>query len=133
MMRLLASLWASPLTLSGIALARLGGCRFEGAELRVREYVAPQRGPWAWWFRRADFHAITIGEVIVYRAAWCMDSDALVAHELRHVEQYRRLGLLFPIAYASCSLLAIVMGRHPYREQWLEQDAQRTAGGGVQR
>lgn len=126
-MRWLGTIWALPWTALGLALAYVGGCRrAEGLE-----FVAPTRGPWRWFFARG-WAAITLGEAIVYASAVDLATPWLRAHERRHVEQYRRIGLIFPLAYGLCSLLAVVMGREAHRDNWLELDAtlEETEGGG---
>lgn len=131
-MRALSCLWAFPCSALGWFLARVGGCSL-ARRGQVLEFIAsPSRGPWAWWFRRSGVAAVTIGESVIYRDRLSLLDGRLAAHERRHAEQYRRLGVLFFPAYVSCALLAKVMGRDPYRENWLELDAQLSGneGGG---
>lgn len=118
-MRALAFLWAAPCTALGLLLAWAGGCRRTAGGL---EFLAPRRGPWRRFFAQG-WAAITIGEVIVFADAEAQGAPWVQAHERRHVEQYRRLGPLFPVVYATCSVLALAMGRDPYRDNWLEIDA----------
>lgn len=115
-------LWAFPCTLVGLLLAWCGGAKRAGGLF----FVAPPRGPWAWFFARG-FLAITFGEVVVFQARYLLDSDALVAHELRHVAQYHRFGVFFPFLYGLFSLVAWIMGGAPHRDNWFEIDAQRAA------
>lgn len=131
MIPFLSSLWALPCTMLGLMLAVFGGARlrFE-TDVRTLEFTAPAKGPWPWFFRRADFAAITIGEVIVWRDLHAMHDRHLAAHELRHVAQYRRLGIFFFIVYPLLSLLAVVMGREVHGGNWLEMDAKLAANEG---
>jgi hypothetical protein len=69
--------------------------------------------------------AITLGHVIVGR-----DAPALLAtrrHERVHVRQYERWGPLFVPAYCAASIWALVIGRHPYTDNWFEMAARREA------
>lgn len=72
-------------------------------------------------FRHLPFSAITFGHTIL--AISLPDLVRLRTHELVHVRQYERLGPLFFIAYPASSLLAVLRGRHPYRENWFEMEA----------
>jgi len=125
-MRFLGSLWAFPCTLLGMLAAAFGGAITLSSACPV-EFVARTRGPWAWFFRRVGFRAITIGECIVWRDREAAAIDRLRAHEFRHVAQYRRLGVLFLVAYPLLSLLAVVMGREAHDGNWLEGDADTSA------
>lgn len=131
MIALRATLWALPCTVLGMALATFGGARLRfTTNDRTVEFTAPMRGPWRWWFDRTGFQAITFGEAIVWRDLHAMHDRHLATHELRHVEQYRRLGILFLVAYPLLSLLAVAMGRGAYEGNWLEDDARLAANEG---
>lgn len=133
-LRLLGWLWALPVSIVGELVAALCRCRpvetIGGSWDDPIEYVARRDGFLAWWFRRRDFGAFTLGDVIIYRDLDALSSPTLRAHELRHVQQYRRLGIFFFVVYQLCSLLALVMGRDAYRENWLEMDARLAANEG---
>jgi hypothetical protein len=71
------------------------------------------------------FSAMTLGHVIL-----AVDRSALVQlrqHEHVHVRQYERWGPLFLPAYLLSSLVQLLRGRNPYRENHFEQQAYRLA------
>lgn len=131
MLRILGWLWALPVSVVGELVAAVFRCTpietVGGPWDDPIEYVARGKGVLAWWFRQRDFGAFTFGDVIIYRDLEQLGSPTLRAHERRHVEQYRRLGPFFFVVYRLCSLLAWVMGRDAYRQNWLEMDAQLAA------
>jgi GNAT superfamily N-acetyltransferase len=57
---------------------------------RVRLHVG---GPPTWYLRLVHQSAITIGNGVWFISAEKRDDDALVAHELVHVAQYREMGV----------------------------------------
>jgi hypothetical protein len=64
---------------------------------------------------------MTLGHVIL-----AVDRSALNelrVHEHVHVRQYERWGPLFVPAYFLSSLLQLLRGRHPYRENHFERQA----------
>ncbi|MBC5784915.1 hypothetical protein H8N03_18355 [Ramlibacter sp. USB13] len=67
------------------------------------------------------FSAMTLGHVIL-----AVDRSALTQlrlHEHVHVAQYERWGPLFLPAYLLSSLLQLLRGRNPYRENHFERQA----------
>ena len=124
MSRFVRILWASPCSLVGLALGVVV-LLFGGSVRRVDcvfEF-APYRGPAPSTsrLRRLPFTAITFGHVIL--GISLQDLVQLRTHELVHVGQYERLGLLFFIAYPASSLLAAATGRCPYRNNCFEMEA----------
>jgi hypothetical protein len=71
-----------------------------------------------------DWLAITLGRDIW---AWRDLGPSELGHELEHVRQWRRHGLLFPAMYAIASLRALRAGRHWYRDNAFEVAARRAA------
>jgi hypothetical protein len=124
MSRFLRILWASPCSVVGLALGAVvlllgGSVRRVGCVLEF----APHRGraPSTSRLRRLPFSAITFGHVILGVSR--QDLVQLRAHELVHVRQYERLGLLFFVAYPISSVLAAATGRCPYRDNRFEMEA----------
>lgn len=124
-------LWAMPCSLVGVALGILviclgGSVRRVGhtleVALRLQHAHLP---PWASNFR---FAGITLGHVIVGQSHEVL--TVLRAHERVHVKQYERLGLLFFIAYPVSSLVALLRGQCPYRDNRFEQEACRSVPAG---
>jgi hypothetical protein len=82
------------------------------------------------WLRRPgtllmhNWLAITIGGTIF---AWRALGDEELEHELEHVRQWRRHGLLFPLAYFGASLNARRSGKHWYQDNRFEADARSAA------
>jgi len=105
---------ALPCSLVGATLGALlcllgASVRREG---RVIEIALPDHAVFALLRRVTPFSAITFGHVVLG-----ISHDALVglrSHELVHVRQYERLGVLFLLAYPASSILAWFRGECPY-------------------
>ncbi|MPZ71955.1 MAG: hypothetical protein GEU74_01785 [Nitriliruptorales bacterium] len=114
--RLVAAMWASPVTLAGL-LAGAGSAtrpRFvDGIVL-----FAPARGITGLLIRRRGFTAAGLGHVVI---ALEEPSASLLAHELAHVRQAERLGPFMAPAYLA--LLAV----HGYRHHPMERAARLAA------
>lgn len=120
-MRLLASLWALPVSLLGLLLAALLGLA-AGLRWNWREGVLellPRREPR--WLQRLGIDAIALGDLVIARNAGLM--DALRAHERVHVAQARRWGPLFLLAYPLASLYCLLRGQRPYWDNCFEREA----------
>lgn len=132
MRRVLAYVWAFPITLIGLLLG--AGALLLGATARrnsgILEIASPHASAGRWrsrWLKRQAFVAITLGHVVLGR-----DHDVLDqwrAHEQVHVAQTERWGPLFPAAYALASLVAWVRGLHPYWDNAFEKQAQQAPVG----
>jgi len=122
--RLFRYVWPIPYTVLGLLLggvAVLGGAsmrRHHGViEIsggRIGAAVARLPQP-------LGFSAMTLGHVIL-----AVDRSALAQlrrHEHVHVRQYERWGPLFLPAYLLSSLLQLLRGRNPYRENHFERQA----------
>jgi hypothetical protein len=121
--RTLRYLWAGPYTLLGLLLGGIGV--LFGASLRrhhgVVEIFGGRIGTWLARLRPWGFAAMTLGHVIL-----AVDRSALAQlrqHERVHVRQYERWGLFFLPAYFLSSLLQLLRGRNPYRENHFERQA----------
>ena len=115
--RVLAYAWAAPVTFAGVLLG-LAGRRLP----TVREGVlvfADAGGPAGWLLRRRGFTATALGHAVIARER---PSPALFAHELMHVRQAERLGVVFGPAYIG------LLARYGYRSHPLERAARRAAG-----
>lgn len=120
---LLGYLWALPTTLVGFVLA-FGGlcwpCAFRGGAVWFR---VTRFSPWRLW--AGHFAAITFGGCVI--TADGITSESMQRHELRHFFQARVFGPLFLPMYLANSLLALVCGRDPYRDNPFERDARLAA------
>jgi len=124
----LAFLWALPITAAGFLLAVLGGCRLLGLREGALDFLAPRRGPWAWFFARR-WAAVNLGDVIVYGTPEEAADPVTRAHEREHQRQVRRLGLLHLVLYfVICPLACWAYGVGVYRDQPAELAARRAAG-----
>ena len=65
--------------------------------------------------------AITLGHVVLAQRA--VDLERTRAHERVHVRQYERWGGLFPLLYLGASLVALLKGGDPYRDNRFEREA----------
>jgi hypothetical protein len=122
--RALKYAWAAPYTALGLLLGlfclllggtwrrKLGALEFAGGALGRGIGRLPQP---------VRFSAMTLGHVIIG-----VDHAALAQlrrHEHVHVRQYERWGPLFLPAYLLSSLLQLLRGRNPYRENHFERQA----------
>lgn len=88
------------------------------------------------WLRRPgrlllrDWLAITIGRDIL---AWRALDRRELAHELAHVEQWRRFGAWFAVRYLAASFAAWRAGRGWYHGNHFEEEARRAAAAAVER
>jgi hypothetical protein len=122
--RLLRYLWAAPYTLLGVALG--GVAMLCGAKAQRRHGVLEISGGlighrMARMPQPFGFSAMTLGHVIL-----AVDRSALTQlrlHEHVHVRQYERWGPLFLPAYFLSSLVQLLRGRNPYRENHFERQA----------
>ncbi len=113
-MRALRRLWAGPWTLVGLLFAPFIRSR------RVVAGVVLCEG--ARWPRRLGwrYRAITFGHVVLGTEPL---DDTTLTHELVHVAQYERWGVLFVPAYLLAALFQVVRGRHHYRDNPFETAA----------
>jgi hypothetical protein len=116
--------WAAPYTAVGLVLGCLG--LLLGASWRVERGTLEVAGgalgrALARLPQPLAFSAMTLGHVIL-----AVDGVALAGlrqHERVHVGQYERWGPLFLPAYLGSSLVQLLRGRHPYRENHFERQA----------
>jgi hypothetical protein len=119
--RLLAYAWAAPYSLLGLFFGLMG--LLFGAHARLREGALE----FAFGARRSrlrapgGFAAITFGHVILGTDEATL--AAVRAHEQVHVRQYERWGPLFIPAYLLSSLVQVLRGRSPYRDNRFEREA----------
>ncbi len=124
-------LWASPLTVLGLLVAGVAACS-GGRIRRVDGVIEAHGGAAVFLLRRVvplrgGASAMTLGHVVIGRDPGCLERTR--AHERTHVRQCERWGPLFVPAYALASLLALVRGRHYYRDNRFEREAVVEAGG----
>lgn len=109
--------WASPLTVFGLLLA-LPIVLFRGHIQLVRghTFAVLVRGRVAdFLLRRHPFgsmNAMALGHVVI--AAHEGLSSRVLIHELAHVRQAARWGIVFPFAYLASSVWAAIRGRDAY-------------------
>lgn len=117
-------LWAAPVTLLGLVLGTLALAT--GGWLQPHSGVLEFHGGFVRWCLRLPFvraQAMTLGHVVLGRDLSCL--DATRGHERVHVRQTEILGPLFLPAYLGATLWAVLRGRHYYRDNWFERDAER--------
>ena len=85
-----------------------------------RHLVIPWIRPLAQRFILPDWLAITIGRLII---SWRPLDAVELAHELAHVRQWQRHGLLFIARYLAASRKAAKAGLDRYRENEFEIEA----------
>ena len=123
-LRFLPYAWAVPYPVLGVllgALMLLFGGRWR-RHFGVLEFFGGRAGAaLARLPQPLGFSAMTLGHVIL-----AVDRSALAQlrhHELVHVRQYERWGPFFLPAYLLSSLLQLLRGRNPYRENHFERQA----------
>ena len=116
--------WAAPYTAIGLLLGALG-VLFGATARRHHGVVEVFGGRIGAQLARLPeplrFSAMTLGHVIL-----AVDRSALAQlrlHEHVHVRQYERWGPFFLPAYFLSSLLQLLRGRNPYRENHFERQA----------
>jgi len=124
--RMLAYAWASPAT----ALGLLGAVAavLTGGRAGVVDGVLEAHGGVARGLLRICLYgpaAMTLGHIVIGQDAKCLEWTR--AHERVHVRQYERWGPFFIPAYLLASLAALLAGRHPYRDNAFEREAEELA------
>lgn len=125
---LLGILWALPLTLFGLTLA-LPIVLFRGHIQLIRGHTVAllARGPLAdFLLHRHPFGIMTamaIGHVVISEHQGL--SSRVLVHELAHVKQAARWGILFPFAYLASSAWAVIRGKDAYWHNRFEKAARR--------
>lgn len=113
--RVLAQVWAAPLTLPGFALALLSGARPHWSAVHGCWVARGVGGPSGLVLRGLGAGANTVGLVVLCRHQ--RPSEALLAHEAVHARQAERLGpTLLPI-------YVWMAARYGYRDNPLERAA----------
>jgi hypothetical protein len=126
--RLVAYVWAMPLTLIGLLLASFA---LGGGGIRIVAGVIEAHGPLLRWGLRylipipGGAAAITIGHVVLGRDANALEWSR--SHERVHVGQYEHWGLLFIPAYLAASAWQFARGRHFYFDNCFEREARRSS------
>jgi hypothetical protein len=116
--------WAGPYTVLGLllgAVVLLFGGRWRSHHGTVEIFGGRLGAIAARLPRLLAFSAMTLGHVIL-----AVDRSALMQlrqHERVHVRQYERWGPFFLPAYLLSSLVQLLRGRNPYRENHFERQA----------
>lgn len=120
---LLGHLWTLPNTVLGLLIA-LPLARFARVEPGgVLHFVTRRRGPLAWWLRRFQVAAFTLGAVVTHDREAGPRDLRLLAHERAHVWQAMALGPLFLPVYFLASGWAWARGKDAYLDNWFEVQA----------
>lgn len=122
-MRLLRLAWPLPWTLLGLLLAlpALAGGRLLLGRADGSAALCACGGLVGTLLRRTWIGAITIGHVVLARDAATLQRT--LAHELAHVRQFERWGLLFPFLYFWASFSAWRSGGRAYFDNRFEVEA----------
>ena len=114
-LRLLRILWAGPNSMIGLALG-LFFRRWRVARGILIAEGAEWPGKLGW-----PYSAVTFGHVVL--SVKEPISERVLEHELVHVRQYETFGPFFLPIYWVASIVAIVRGRHFYRDNLFEVKA----------
>lgn len=118
-------LWAGPTTAVGLFVAAIA--LVTGGRAKVVRGVLEVHGGFAKTFLRAMFvipggaAAVTFGHVVLGQDQYCLDVTR--DHERVHVRQAERWGPFFLPAYGLASVVALLRGKDPYRENRFEREA----------
>jgi hypothetical protein len=121
--QVLAAVWSSPLTFAGVTMTALGG-QLPTVRRDVGCLVAVDlNGPAGAFLAGQGAAAATLGQLVIVRPPAV--PARLLAHEVVHVRQQERLGLLFALAYPLAQL------RWGYRANPFEVAARRGAADSI--
>lgn len=114
--------WAFPWTAVGLALGLLG-LPFGGQYVIRSGVIEFYGGPVSWMLERLPLRpfAMTLGHCIWGRTKPALDFSH--DHELVHVRQYERWGILFVPAYLLASVWVWSQGLDAYRDNPFEREA----------
>ncbi len=124
--RLLAYVWAAPVTLLGLLAGLMAYALGASVKRRdgVIEIAGNTRTPLLRKLSR-HFEAITLGHVILGRNHGTL--KCWRSHEQVHVRQYERWGVLLPVLYLLASVRAWATGKHFYWDNVFEIEARERA------
>jgi len=123
--RIVVYLWTSPTTLAGCLLLVPTLCT--GGRCRVVDGVMEVWGGFTTFFLKhctllkGGATAMTLGHIVLGRDE--LAHDLTRSHERVHVKQAERWGPLFLPAYGVASLIALLRGQRPYRDNAFEREA----------
>ena len=126
LVQLLFYIWAAPATALGLIVGAIGLLMGSSAR-RAGCIIEFHSGFVGWLLARLPVRpfALTLGHVVLGRTDAALDLAR--DHELIHVRQYERWGPFFIPAYLLCSLVLLLRGRDPYRDNPFEKEAYREA------
>jgi hypothetical protein len=107
----LTAITALPYDWLGIGLARLAGARIR----HMHGLTLAHGGQLAGWLARhplGAMDAVTLGRVVLACNTYALHRT--LTHELVHVRQFQRWGIMFPLAYTAASLWSFLRGRGLY-------------------
>ena len=115
-------IWASPWTALGLLIGVMG-LAFGGKYVVRSGVVEFYGGLVSWLLERFPLQpfAMTLGHCILGRSKSALDLSH--DHELVHVRQYERWGVLFVPAYLMASVWVWLQGRNAYRDNPFEREA----------
>ena len=125
MLAWIGNVWVCPVTVCNVLFSFVCGARIVRYNDGVVELIASDVGPQSWFFRKYRFAAYTSGTSIVYRDVAIFSKPRIYRHEMRHVLQFRILGLLMLVLYPAASGLALIIGKSPYYDNLFEVDARK--------
>jgi hypothetical protein len=124
MLRLLTYLWAAPASLLGLGLAVVaaasgGRMRLQGGLIEVSGGLPGRllRGNRLW----RGGAAMVLGHVILARDQACLERSR--AHEMAHVRQFERWGVLLVPTYVAVAWWLALRGYDPYMDHPFEREA----------
>ncbi len=119
---LLAVWWALPWTAVGVCIGLLG-IPFGGRYVVRSGVIEFHDGLVAWLLAKMPYRpfAMTLGHCVLGRSRAAL--DIAHKHELIHVRQYERWGILFVPAYLLASAWTWLRGHDAYRDNPFEREA----------
>lgn len=128
MVLVLKHIWVGLWTVLGALWCLVNGAKFvcvQGEE-KALAFVNPG-GLIKWYFGKARFAAMTMGATIVYGSDLYFQNRRIVEHELQHVRQGFKFGLIWPAVYYGASLVALANGKQAYYDNAFEVEARQVS------
>ena len=120
MLDFLKFLWVGPCTLFGCFLGCISDAEHWEFE-EVHYFYGGFLGVFLWIPFVGRVPALAMGSCVLARTS--LDLSTWHKHELAHVRQYKKWGLLLPFAYFLSSLYCVLSRKDPYNDNYFEREA----------
>lgn len=127
-MLILKHIWVGLWTILGAIWFLMNGSKYAGiiGEEKALAFVSPS-GLIKMTMDKGQFTAMTTGAAIVFKNIEGLQNRLLVKHELHHVKQGFKFGLVWPVVYYCASISAWLLGKDAYWDNYFEIEARAVA------